>query len=274
MFLNLISTVLAEGDTDKHVSFFANFEITIMNICSSVLNAGANILGYTGLHKIFNFDLLYILMMINLSSALTFAGIIHERFGVIFFMTIFTHTFLGYFNGIFTWMGEGVGISPEFFRSLFAFVFCASFLVFYAIIKPLFMGMTIFLVYNAIAESIGAVHPVIHLLFFIAIVVVVQLFFKLISRFYKYMVIFMFALYGSLLLMSSFFAFIHIPIGFDEYLEKFIDQKSVWGPMVESWNTVVWIILIILGVSGQVALLDNRHESEDKNTETEKDSNI
>ena len=270
-FLNLI---LTEGD-DKSAggsSFFANFEVAVMNIAMASINAGAEMYNKSGIYKILNIEIIYLLIMINASSALTFAGIIYERIGVIFFMTIFTYTFLGFFNGLFDKIGSGLGINGAWFQSATAFLICVSFLVFYEIVKPIFMAMIIFLVFNAISSSIGAVPVIVHILVFIGIVIAVKFTFKFLSKGYKFMVIAMFAIYGSLLLLSSTFGLILLPLHFDEYLQKFIDQGSVFGPLVESWNSLIWFLFIVAGIGAQLKLIDHRHESEGETAAKEEET--
>ncbi|OQS54987.1 hypothetical protein EHP00_2179 [Ecytonucleospora hepatopenaei] len=266
MLFNFVNLVAAADDNSEGSYFFGNFEIAIMNIASASLNAGANIADASGIWKVINLNVLYLLIMINAASALTFAGIVYERVGVIFFMTVFVYTFFGMFGSVFDTIGDWINVDGKLISSIFAFLICASFLVFYAIVKPVFMAMIIFLVFNAIAGNIGAVPFWVHILVFVGIIIAVKMLFKVLSKAYKYVVIGMFALYGSLILLSSTYGLVYLPLNWGEYINEFIDQGSVWGPLVESWNSLIWLLFIIGGCGAQFKLLDKRYESEDETT--------
>lgn len=267
MLLNFILNVLAETQ-DKSSStsgyFFGNFEMAVMNIATASVNAQAGIVEKSGIFKILNLEVLYLILMINASSALTFAGIIYERVGVIFFMTVFVYTFFSMMGSVFESIAGFLHLDAAMLESALAFLLCASFLVFYELVKPVFMGMVIFLVFNAIAGSVGAVPAIVHILIFVGIVIAVKLLFKVLSKAYKFIVIGMFALYGSLILLAFTFGLIYLPLNFGDYLQSFIDQGSVWGPLVQSWNSLIWLIVIIAGAGAQFKLLDKRHEKEDE----------
>ncbi|ORD92980.1 hypothetical protein ECANGB1_2119 [Enterospora canceri] len=193
--------------------------------------------------------MLYLLLFLHFAGGLNFAGIVQERVGVVFLMTIFMYTFLGFFTDFFASIGSTLNIDGAWVQALVAFLFCAAFLVFYKIVKPLF------LVYNGIVESLAQIPFIFHFLVLIGIIIAVKMLFKVFESFYKYILVAVFSIYGSLMVLCAIFGLIGLPLNFDDYLGKFIDQQSLIGPMVESWNTLVWIMFIAAGAVAQVGFI-------------------
>ncbi|KAL6122457.1 hypothetical protein NUSPORA_00494 [Nucleospora cyclopteri] len=269
MLLNLfIGNILAKEE--ESMSLLGVFEVNMLRIITSILDAGVSMYEHSGIFTVLNLEIIYLLIVLNASSALCFAGIRNERFGVVFYLSVFTYTILGaLFSGLFTKLGESIGFGAEVFQILVSFLFSAVFLVFYEIVKPVFMAICIFLIYTGFAELIGHMNVFVHLIFLILLIVAMQFVFKIVAPFYKWVLVILFSLYGSLMMLSCIYAITNFPPSFSDYINNIIEAKTIFGGFVESWISILWMLMTIFGVSGQYVQLDSRIENEKSKKEPE-----